>query len=70
MKLQQKRKPSFLQHVKRAAWQSQVWMHSHIAEPNFQDSPAGNGWKITDDGHLEMKLFEGPSAAETEEFDV
>ncbi len=44
--------PTFLQYVKRAAWQSRIWMHSHIAEPNFQDSPSGNGWKMTDDRHL------------------
>ena len=34
--------PSFLQHVLRAIWQTQVWVSSHIAKPNIV-SPIGRG---------------------------
>ena len=40
--------PSFLQHVLRAIWQTQVWVSSHIAKPNIV-SPIGRGWELDDD---------------------
>lgn len=53
---------SFLQHVKRASWQTKAWLSSHTAKPNLP-SPNGHGWHA-EDGKLVPVYSEGPAAAE------
>lgn len=50
------------QHVKRAMWQTRVWMSSHIAMPSL-GSPVDFGWTRAGDC-LNPLYFEGPTAAE------
>ena len=38
---------SFEQHVKRASYQTKIWLCSHQAKPNIA-SPEGNGWHKVD----------------------
>ncbi len=55
--------PSFHQHVKRASWQTQVWMHSHEPQPDIP-SPVGHGWQRDECGGIIPCYFEGPTASE------
>ena len=51
---------SFLQHVKRASWQTNIWTLAHQAKPDVP-SPVGHGWKLQDDIVVPVFL-EGPTA--------
>ena len=51
---------AFLQHLKRAQVQTQIWQTSHIAKQK-RINPVGNGWVLRDD-KLEPKLMENDSA--------
>lgn len=54
---------SFEQHVKRASWQTQVWLASDVGLP--EPTPAeGNGWQRDTDGWLVPTFFEGPTATQ------
>jgi hypothetical protein len=54
---------SFKQHVKRAAWQTGIWLSSHIAKPDF-GSAEGHGWHKDENHILTPVYFEGPTSSE------
>ena len=53
---------SLKQHVKRAAWQTRIWISSHIAKPDL-GSPLEYGWKREGE-KLVPVYYEGLSASE------
>lgn len=54
--------PSFLQHVKRACYQTRIWISAHEAQPDIP-SPEGNGWH-KEGTEWRPNYFEGQTAAE------
>ena len=53
---------SLKQHVRRAAWQTRIWISSHIAKPDL-GSPLEYGWKREGE-KLVPVYYEGLSASE------
>ncbi len=53
---------SFVQHVKRAQWQTKLWTHSHVRNPDL-GSPLNHGWELKGN-ILTPVYFEGPTASE------
>lgn len=53
---------SFLQHMKRAWWQTKIWTQAHIANPDI-GTPLDHGWK-DDGGCLVPVYYKGPMASE------
>ena len=53
---------SFEEHVKRASWQTKIWMSSHMAQQDV-GSPDQHGWKKQDEA-LSPIYFSGPMATE------
>ena len=54
--------PAFLQHVKRAMWQTLIWVNSHDPTPDL-GHPEQHGWK-REKGQLTPIYYEGPMASE------
>ena len=55
--------PAFLQHVRRAVHQTQIWLNAHVAVLKLE-SPVGHGWDISQDGLIRPVFFEGSTTTE------
>ena len=52
---------AFLQHVKRASYQTKIWITSHL--PSAPPTPIGHGW-MKFDQIIKPLMFDGPTASE------